>query len=161
MKGIFLLLGSNLDNRTGYLEEARKLIEKKVGNIVKSSSVYETEPWGVSDQPLFINQVIQVETKMAPEDLLKSILEIELTMGRKRIIKWGHRIIDIDILYYHDQVHQSETITIPHPQIQNRNFTLAPMVELVPDEVHPIFIKTQQELLSESNDKLKYWVLKE
>ncbi|MEQ9405749.1 MAG: 2-amino-4-hydroxy-6-hydroxymethyldihydropteridine diphosphokinase [Cyclobacteriaceae bacterium] len=154
MNGIYLLLGSNLGDRLNHLRTAQKLLAENGIRTLNESSVYETEPWGKHDQSWFLNVVLQVETLLSPEDLLKQNLTIEMGMGRKREEKWGTRLIDIDILYYDDQTISSESLTVPHPAIQDRRFTLIPMVELRPGAKHPVSQLTQSELLAECVDQL-------
>lgn len=155
MKGIYLLLGTNLGDRTRNLIEARSLITAEGINIIAESGIYETAAWGIEDQPGFLNQVLLVETALTPQELLESILATELEMGRVRIQKWGERLIDMDILYYHDQVLDTPDLKVPHPEIPNRRFTLVPLIELAAEEVHPVLNKTQQELLEICPDKLE------
>src|ERR1044071_8642758 len=146
---MFLLLGSNLGDRLANLDEAKR----QLGNIVATSSVYETAAWGNTNQGSFLNQVVQINAKLYPEDLLKKIQDIEIGMGRRRVEKWGPRIIDIDILFYKDLVINTPDLVIPHPEIQNRRFTLIPLLELT-NMVHPVLKKTISELLDECNDLL-------
>ncbi|WP_375581059.1 2-amino-4-hydroxy-6-hydroxymethyldihydropteridine diphosphokinase [Marivirga tractuosa] len=154
MEGIFLLLGSNLGNRTKVLLKAIDSLEKNGIEIVKKSSVYETAAWGKTDQQDFLNQVLQVETSLDAHELLKLILQIEHDLGRIRKVKWGERLIDIDILYYHDSKIKHEDLEIPHAGIPYRRFTLVPMVEISPDFIHPLYNKTQLELLEICEDDL-------
>lgn len=149
--GIYLLLGSNLGDRSQNLSRARN----RIGSVIASSSIYVTSAWGKTEQPDFYNQVIEVDSKLGPEDLLKNILSIEETMGRIRSEKWGPRIIDIDILFYRDVIIKSEQLTIPHPEIQNRKFTLIPLNELAPSMMHPVLKKTIQQLNTECSDPLE------
>lgn len=161
MSGIYLLLGTNLGNKSNNL---RKVIELLVANriaIRRESSIYETAAWGIEDQPSFLNQVIEIETARTPERLLELTQEIERTMGRVRIEKWGERLIDIDILYYGDTILNQEGLVIPHPEIQNRKFTLAPLVEVAPEFVHPLLLSSQKELLDGCNDQLPVQLLTE
>ncbi len=151
---IFLLLGTNLGDRKINLQLAIDEIEKSVGIIESKSSVYQTAAWGKLDQPEFHNQVIQTDTRLSAIELLETILSIESKLGRERKEKWGERLIDIDILLMGDTVIQTERLTIPHPQLANRKFTLVPLVEIAPNFVHPILQKTIKELLVVCNDLL-------
>jgi len=151
----FLLLGSNLGDRAEILLKARKEISSSVGAIVNESSIYETLAWGIEDQPAFLNQVLLVETMLRPQKLLIAINKIEQDLGRIRHQKWSERLIDIDILYYEDQVIDEEHLIIPHAEIVNRRFTLVPLVEIAADFVHPGLGKTQEELLRICGDKLE------
>ncbi len=155
MNGIFLLLGSNLDERLKNLETARRNLATMGVKATGHSSLYETEPWGEKDQPWFLNVVLQVETALDPDDLLQACLAVERQMGRERETKWGPRLIDIDLLYYKDQIIEKENLIVPHPGIPDRKFTLLPLVELAGGMVHPGFNKTQIELLMECDDQLE------
>ena len=149
---VFLLLGSNLGDRPLVLKSAREKVAEKVGALIKESSIYETAPWGLPDQPSFLNQVIEIETEMAPEDVLRNILDIEHELGRIRYERWGARVIDIDILYYKDRILDSARLTLPHPRIQDRRFTLIPLSEIAPGFIHPLLQKTSIQMLSETGD---------
>jgi len=155
----YLLLGSNLGNRVSILEKAIIAINYKLGTIVLKSSIYETSAWGIEDQPTFLNQVIQIETSLTPHQLLIEINLIEKNLGRIRHKKWAERLIDIDILYYNNSVIVTKELTIPHLQIPSRKFTLAPMVEVAPNFIHPLLEKTQLQLLEECEDKLEVCLL--
>lgn len=154
MNGIFLLMGSNVGNRLNSLREAENLLIGKGIQILDESSIYETEPWGKKDQQWFLNIVLQVETSLTPNQLLECLLAVEESLGRIRKEKWGERIIDIDILYYHDIVIDLKELTIPHIGIPDRKFTLVPLVEMYPLGLHPILKKTQTEMLAECTDAL-------
>lgn len=151
---VFLLLGTNLGNRISNLTNATQAIERRVGKVVYASSVYETSAWGKTDQPAFLNQAVQITTRLEPEAVLKDILSIEEGLGRKRNEKWGERTIDIDILLFGGEVCQRPNLVIPHPQLANRRFTLVPLNEIAPDFVHPVFKKTVAELLAACPDAL-------
>lgn len=148
----FLLLGANLGDRVQTLRRAADLIAGHVGRVAQQSKLYETAPWGVTDQPAYLNQVLAVETTLEPEAVLIQTQGIEQKLGRVRHEKWGARIIDVDILYYDGLVMQSETLTIPHPYLHQRRFTLVPLAEIAPDFAHPVFRKTMVELLAECVD---------
>ncbi|WP_420318311.1 2-amino-4-hydroxy-6-hydroxymethyldihydropteridine diphosphokinase [Ekhidna sp.] len=154
MNGIYLLLGSNMGNRLEYLREAEQLLISKGIQIVDESSIYETEPWGKENQDWFLNVVLQIETSSTPEVLLNMILEVEKSIGRIRKEKWGERSIDIDILYYNETVLKSDQLTVPHPGIPERRFTLIPLVEMCPLELHPTSLKNHMTLLAECDDPL-------
>ena len=153
-KNVHILLGSNLGNRVLFLNLAKDLLKEYVGDIVGLSSIYETEAWGKTDQPSFLNQLIVYKTDLCPEKLLECCLTIEKDLGRERIEKWGSRIIDIDILYYENQIVSTKKLKIPHPEIQNRRFVLTPLVEICNDFIHPKLHKTQKLLLLECKDNL-------
>jgi len=154
MKGVFLLLGSNLGDRLKILEHALQLIENEIGHIKMRSSIYRTKAWGIEEQPDFLNQVVEIESDLSPGNMLKKVNDIEEKLGRKRRIRWDARMIDIDILYYGELILKTELLIIPHTQIENRNFALIPMVEIAPDFIHPKLLLTQKELLSRCKDKL-------
>lgn len=147
------MLGSNIGDPAGNLRTACHEIDARIGCIVKASSVYKTEPWGITNQPVFLNQVIIAETEMNPAALLECITAIELAMGRVRHKKWGTRIIDIDILFYGDEIIHQENLDIPHIGIPFRRFTLEPLVEIAPDLMHPELQKTIAGLLTECEDR--------
>ncbi|MBC8155601.1 MAG: 2-amino-4-hydroxy-6-hydroxymethyldihydropteridine diphosphokinase [Bacteroidetes bacterium] len=149
---LFLLLGANLGDRLAMLSRAQTLISERVGPISRQSAVYETAPWGVTDQPTYLNQVLNVETALTPEAVLTQTQAIEAQLGRIRLEKWGSRIIDIDVLYYDQLIWQTESLTLPHPLLHERRFTLVPLAEIAPDFVHPVFRKTTQQLLAQLAD---------
>lgn len=136
---------------------ARGHIGDKIGTILYSSKVYETAAWGIQDQPDFLNQVITLNTHIDPQSLLEKLLSIETALGRQRKVKWGERIIDLDILFYGDEVIDDEHLTVPHPGIPSRRFTLLPLQEIAPKLIHPTLNKTIEELLAECPDKLEVW----
>lgn len=154
MHRAFLLLGTNLGDRKRNLTVARNNIELSVGAIVQASATYETAAWGNTDQPDFLNQAVAVETSMEPLRLLHEILNIEKEMGRQRDVKWGERIIDIDILLYDAVVLNIEGLTVPHPQLPNRRFALTPLKEIAGEYLHPQLQLTINELLDRCADPL-------
>lgn len=155
MTGIYLLLGTNIGNRNKNLERAREMLVSNMITIRKESNIFETAAWGKEDQESFLNQVIEVETGKSPQRMLFIANMIEKEMGRERFEKWGSRLIDIDILYFNDITFETEDLKIPHPEIQNRRFTLAPMAEIAPDFIHPSLQKSQTQLLEECADPLE------
>ncbi|MFZ5973153.1 MAG: 2-amino-4-hydroxy-6-hydroxymethyldihydropteridine diphosphokinase [Bacteroidota bacterium] len=152
--GIFLLLGSNMGDRLQMLASATQQIGY-FANIKRCSSVYVTAAWGNVHQPDFLNQVLEVETLLTPEELLTNILSVETHLGRERNEKWGSRTLDIDILLFHDVVLKTPTLTLPHPELPHRRFALAPLCELAPEAIHPVLKKTFHQLLTECPDKLE------
>jgi 2-amino-4-hydroxy-6-hydroxymethyldihydropteridine diphosphokinase len=154
MKRVFLHTGSNQGDRLRNLKQAASALEETVGPLLQSSRIFETAAWGIRDQPDFLNQALELETALDPIGLLNTVLEIELEMGRVRIQKWGQRLIDIDILYYDDIIWESDQLTLPHPHLQERNFVLAPLLDIAPDFVHPRLKKTTRELKGLCNDAL-------
>lgn len=154
MFSTYILLGSNLGDSKKYISNAIVAIAKKIGLVQAKSALYQTAAWGKLDQPEFINQVIEVKTKLSPQLLLKYILEIEKMLGRERLEKWGARTIDIDILFYDDQIIKELDLIIPHPFLQVRRFTLMPLSEIAPELIHPILLKNISQLLNELDDNL-------
>lgn len=155
MNQVYLITGGNVGNRNKHLQQAAEKIEKTIGNILTSSSIYETAAWGNTDQPSFYNQVHLVETDLTPNELIGTILNIEKEMGRIRTIKNAARIIDIDILFYQNTVIELPDLVIPHKEIANRQFVLKPLLEINPDFIHPKLKKTIRELANECEDNLE------
>ena len=154
MNTIYLLLGSNLKNPAEQLSIARKLIVAKIGEIIKTSSLYATAAWGNTNQPDFLNQVIIVQTAFSTANTMETILTIEENMGRIRTQKNAPREIDIDILFFNDFIINLPELTVPHPLLQERKFVLIPLNEIAPSFKHPILLKTTQELLEICTDSL-------
>ena len=155
MNTVYLQLGSNIGDRKKFLKAAEFSISKDLGVIEKKSKIYESSPWGVENQGSFLNQVLLLETDVKPFDLLDIILNIEKEMGRVRIEKWGERIIDIDILFYNDNIIETNNLCIPHPYISKRRFVLSPLDEIAKNYIHPILQKTINKLLLECLDEEK------
>lgn len=154
MNTVYLLLGSNMGDSEQLLSKARKMIEKYIGDVIASSSIYRTAAWGQEKQADFLNQIVLVESSLFPHKILKEILFIEKEMGRVRTTKYAARVIDVDILFYNNEIIHTENLTIPHPQIQNRRFVLVPLQEIAPFYQHPILKKIAAELLTICTDKL-------
>jgi 2-amino-4-hydroxy-6-hydroxymethyldihydropteridine diphosphokinase len=152
MNNVYLLIGGNMGERVANLAAARNRINIDCGIITATSSIYETEAWGYKEQPAFLNQALAIETTLKAEDLLVAILKIEMALGRKREIPLGPRIIDIDIIYFNDQIIDSNKLTIPHPSMTERKFVLTPLTEIAPSYMHPILLKTNELLLKECGD---------
>lgn len=151
---VFLGLGSNLGERQRYLQQSADELKKvRETKVVWVSSVYETEPWGKTNQPKFLNACMEVETSLRPPELCAETRAIELRIGRSSGEHWGPREIDIDILLYDGLVFEDETVKVPHPEMENRRFVLVPLQEIAPDLVHPINGMTVQELVAASKDK--------
>lgn len=150
-----LLLGSNVGNRLKQIDKARELVEARIGKLLKKSKVYETAPWGEQEQDHFLNQALEVDTKLKPKKVLEKIAEIEKLMEREETYKWGPREIDIDILMYEDEMICEMDLTIPHPFLHERKFTLLPLSEIAPDLYHPIMGATILDLLLECEDSLE------
>lgn len=140
---VYLSLGSNIGNkRKNLLEAIRKIGELENTEVVKSSTILETEPFGYLEQDNFLNACLEVKTLMTAQEFLKEILQIELDMGRVREIKWGPRIIDIDILFYDKEMIEEDNLAVPHPWICEREFVLDPLSEIAPNYIHPLEKKT-------------------
>ena len=155
MNTAYLLTGGNLGERVHNLAMARELVEAQTGNIIAASSLYETAAWGNTDQPAFLNQAIMIETPLNARQLIRRILKIEKKMGRVREEKYGPRLIDIDILLFNNEKHNSQFLKLPHPEMQNRRFALLPLAEIAPEIIHPVLKKTITELLQECKDELE------
>jgi 2-amino-4-hydroxy-6-hydroxymethyldihydropteridine diphosphokinase len=154
MNEVYLLIGGNMGDRETYLRRASQLIEKECGELVAISSVYETAAWGKEDQHAFLNQALQIQTKLSAPALLRTILLIEEKLGRKRDIKYGPRVIDIDIQFFNDEIIDLDGLKIPHPRMAQRRFVLAPLQEIAPGKLHPVFHKTISQLLADCPDLL-------
>ena len=133
---------------------AINMIEKNVGKRTISSSIYRTAAWGKEDQPDFLNQIIVVLSVLSATEILKKIFDIENEMGRVRTIKNAARVIDIDMLFFNDEIIETENLIVPHPQIENRKFVLVPLTEISPNYKHPVLKKSSEELLNICSDKL-------
>ncbi|WP_210354350.1 2-amino-4-hydroxy-6-hydroxymethyldihydropteridine diphosphokinase [Sphingobacterium tabacisoli] len=154
MNQIYILLGANLGNPTAQIAQASILLQDRVGRILTSSALYVSEGWGVKDQPLFYNQALVIETNHDKQTCLTLCQEIETELGRTRLVKWGARLIDIDIIYFNEEVYESEDLVIPHPLMQFRNFVLVPLCEIAADYIHPLLLQTNRQLLNNSEDEL-------
>lgn len=153
MSKVWIALGSNMGDGRKNLDKAVENMNKNGVKVEKISTYIETEPYGYTEQDNFVNAVCIAETELSPRELLKTLLGIELEMGRVRLIRWGPRIIDLDILFYEDLIIDEEDLKVPHIEIQKRSFVLEPMDEISPEKVHPVFKKTVHELLLELNEQ--------
>ena len=158
-KSVVILLGSNLGDRQGLMQQAAQRLSAEVGRITSFSSYYETKAWGNEAQPDFLNQVLVCETELGAIEVLTQCLSIEKKSGRDRIEKWGSRTIDIDILYFENEIIATPDLKIPHPFLHERRFTLVPLVEVLPDYVHPVFNFSNKELLERCSDELEVSLL--
>lgn len=154
MNEIYLLTGGNMGNRLNYLTRAKEKVQKRCGRILQESSIYETAAWGNESQEAFLNQVLKITTQLNAEEVLQTILQIEEGLGRKRNLKYGPRTIDIDILFFNEDVISKHGLKIPHPEIQNRRFVLVPLNEMASNKIHPVLHKTVSQLLAECPDPL-------
>lgn len=150
---IIILLGTNMGDRLENLSQAKTLMAPYV-QILQESKIYQTAAWGNTDQADFLNQGINVETDLSAEELMHVLLAIESKMGRERMQKWEPRIIDLDIIFYRQEIHQTSLIQIPHPELQNRAFVLQPLLDLNPQFKHPIFQQSIAELWDLCPDQL-------
>lgn len=151
---VYILTGSNMGNSLDNLELAASRIHESCGKVLQKSSVYKTAAWGNTSQNAFLNQVICIETTLGPQELLTNLLFIETQMGRVRNEKWEPRVIDIDILFYDTLQLNEPNLILPHPYIQQRRFTLIPLVEIAPQFVHPVLQQSMISLLTQCEDKL-------
>ena len=154
MHTVYLSLGSNVGNRSASLKQAMRLLESPRVRILRVSSIFETEPMDVRDQPWFLNLVLEAESELFPMQLLSRIGKIEKQMGRHRTIEKGPRTIDIDILLFGLFVIDTPQLVVPHPRMTNRRFVMEPLAELAPELHHPVLRRTILELLPESSGKV-------
>ena len=151
----YILTGGNLGDRHTNLSRAADLLDNRAGRILRRSSLYETAAWGIESQPDFLNQVLEIETALAPETLLALLLEIEREMGRIRGEKFGPRMIDLDILLYGELIMNTPDLEIPHPRMAERRFVLMPLSELIGDRLHPVTGRSIRDMLLDCTDPLE------
>lgn len=154
-ESVFVLLGSNLGDRELLVNQACKMIEERCGKIVAKSRLYESEPWGFKAEHWFLNQVVKVETSLLPDALMLVLLDIEKELGRDRSMPhegYVSRPMDLDILYFGNEIIDTQMVIAPHPRLHQRRFTLLPLCDVAPDFVHPIMRKTNLQLLDECQD---------
>lgn len=154
MNKVVLLLGSNLGDSQSLFQQTIALLSDRVGVIEQSSSLYKSPPWGFEHENDFCNQVLVLQTALAPEQMLRECLQVETDLGRERKGQgYAARTIDVDLLFVGDEVIESDVLTLPHPRLQLRRFTLLPLVELMPDFIHPVLQKKMRVLLQECEDQ--------
>ena len=153
MGTIYLSLGSNKGDRAQYISRAIASLADHGVNVIRESALYETEPVETSSKGWFLNCVIEAETKLLPPQLMHTLLDIERSLGRRRRVLRGPRVIDMDILLYDDRVVSTDHLKIPHPRMAERRFVLVPFAEIAPGTRHPVFKKTIAELLAETPDR--------
>ena len=141
-----------MGNRIELLSKAEEKIHNDIGRIIKKSKIYESTPWKVDGQSNYLNQVIKIDTELDPLNLLRKILLIENDLGRKRLEKWGERLIDIDILFYNDSILETPNLCIPHKHLHERNFVLIPFNDIDAEWIHPKINKSISQLLTDCSD---------
>lgn len=150
----YIGVGSNMGNRMEFCREAARKIGSFPGSELKTvSSVYETEPMERTDQDWFLNCVLEILTTLSPDELLKNCQEVEQLLGRKRVIRFGPRTIDIDLLIYGNRIIDEPLLTVPHPRLHQRRFVLEPLSEIAPEFNHPVLHQTPREILSGLDDQ--------
>lgn len=152
---LIISLGGNQGDIKKTFISAKNGITQEIGTIIKESSIFQTQAWGVENQPDFLNQVIIIETELKATSILEKCLAIEVELGRKRMKRWGERTIDIDLLFFNNEIIQTENLQIPHPRMSERNFILYPLAEIIPDFIHPILNKSINQLKNSCIDDLK------
>ncbi len=158
---VFLLLGSNIEPRDKYLKMAEENITASIGKIVQRSSIYESEPFGFNSDQYFLNNVLILSSSLSVVEILNKILIIEQKLGRRRSNGgYSSRTIDIDILYFNHEIISTDVLSVPHPRLHERNFTLEPLVEIAPDFMHPVLNLDSKELLETCSDSSKVTLFK-
>ena len=154
MEKVYLCLGGNVGDTQQYLNQAISLISSRIGRVAAQSAVYQSEPWGFNAEQMFLNQAVMAETELKPEVVLESCLQFESELGRTRSGNgYEPRTIDIDIIFFGNQIIDTPDLKVPHPLMHQRNFVLQPLCEIAPNLVHPVFGKTMHQLLAECDDK--------
>ena len=145
---VYIALGSNLGDREANLRQALQRLPPAV-RLLQASPIYETPPWGYTEQPAFLNQAVKAETELSPADLLRYLKEVETRLGRQATFQYGPRKIDLDILFYDQDIVETPRLRIPHPHLAERAFVLLPLADLSPELKHPVLGKTVRQLLAE------------
>ena len=155
LESVFVLLGSNLGDRELLVNQASKMVGERCGTIIAKSRLYESEPWGFKSEHWFLNQVVKVETALSPDALMQELLNIEKELGRDRSVPhegYVSRPMDLDILYFGNEIIDTQMVKAPHPRLHERRFTLLPLCDIASDYVHPVMKKTNLQLLDECRD---------
>jgi 2-amino-4-hydroxy-6-hydroxymethyldihydropteridine diphosphokinase len=149
-----MCIGGNLGEREANLEEAHDFIDFNIGDVTATSAIYESEPWGMTNVPNFLNQVIQIQTELSNDELLTEIAELEEFFGRERSTEgYVSREMDIDVLFIGEEIIDTESLRVPHPRLSERLFVLEPLAEIAPDFIHPELKKSVKELLASCTDR--------
>lgn len=152
----YLLLGGNLGDREANLKKAIKLLNDKIGNVIATSSLYETAAWGKTNQPAFLNQAVSLQTSLTALEVLERALSIEQELGRVRKDKWGERLIDIDLILFGDEIiNIPDKLQVPHPHMQDRKFVMEPLAEIAPEVMHPVMGETILSICRNIKDPLE------
>ncbi|KEI80227.1 2-amino-4-hydroxy-6-hydroxymethyldihydropteridine diphosphokinase [Clostridium botulinum] len=149
MHTAYVAFGSNMGEKENYIKRALENMEERGMKIIKVSSIYETEPYGVLDQDSFLNGVVKIETNLTPEDLIGELLNIEKQLDRVRERRWGPRTIDLDIIFYDDLIINEKDLVIPHKDMENREFVLKPLCDIDENFIHPVLKKSVRQLYDE------------
>jgi 2-amino-4-hydroxy-6-hydroxymethyldihydropteridine diphosphokinase len=149
MNTAYIAFGSNIGESFLTIDKALKLMEERGMKITRKSEIYETKPYGYTEQPNFINGAVEIVTNLSCSEVLHILLDIETELGRVREFRWGPRVIDLDIIFFNHEIHNEPDLIVPHPDLQNRDFVLKPLSDLCPDYIHPKLHKSVREMLQD------------